>query len=374
MSTYPEHYRAREVRAVLAALRAGECAAVLGLSGAGKSNFLRCLAEAHSTPRQPLILVDANRLPAVAPAALFALAARALGAEGDLGDPFAALEALIARRLAAPESSLTLLWDRFDALTRGDPALFGQLRALRDAYKYRLTYVIAARRPVDAQNELAELFFANTFWLGPLSDADARWTVARFAARRGVQWGEARAQELIALSGGYPAFLRAACEAAASAGDQALTADMLAGHPAVRARLAEFWADAPSEDELRLSGLSGSPWVMAGRPRAGAPPAFDTARLTAKENLLLAYFLAHAGEVCAKDDLIRAVWPEDRVFEQGVRDDSLAQLVRRLREKIEPDPANPRFIHTAPGRGYRLTPDQSSSSKGSSSSSGGGGA
>jgi energy-coupling factor transporter ATP-binding protein EcfA2 len=355
---YPEHYRAREARAVLAALRAGECAAVLGLSGAGKSNLLRCLAEVHSTPGHPLVLVDANRLPVAEPAALLALAARALGAESDLDDPFAALEALIARRLAAPESSLTLLWDRFDALARGgDRALFGQLRALRDTHKYRLTYVIAARRPVDAQNELAELFFANTFWLGPLSEPDARWTVTRFAARRGVQWEEARVRELIALTGGYPAFLRAACEAAASAGPAALTAEVLARHPAVRARLAEFWADGPSEEELQLSGLSGSPWATAGRPPASIPPSFDTTRLTAKENQLLAYFLAHTGAVCAKDDLIRAVWPEDRVFEQGVRDDSLAQLVRRLREKIEPDPANPRFIHTAPGRGYRLTLD-----------------
>lgn len=59
------------------------------------------------------------------------------------------------------------------------------------------------------------------------------------------------------------------------------------------------------------------------------------------------------GEVCDKDDLIRAVWPEDKVFESGVRDDSLAQLVRRLREKIEPDAGNPHYIQTVPGRGYR---------------------
>jgi len=60
--------------------------------------------------------------------------------------------------------------------------------------------------------------------------------------------------------------------------------------------------------------------------------------------------------VCEKDDLIRAVWPEDRIYEQGIRDDSLAQLVRRLREKIEPDPSNPRYIQTIPGRGYRFVP------------------
>ena len=38
----------------------------------------------------------------------------------------------------------------------------------------------------------------------------------------------------------------------------------------------------------------------------------------------------------------------------GVRDDSLAQLVRRLREKIEPNPATPQHIHTVPGRGYKF--------------------
>jgi two-component system KDP operon response regulator KdpE len=62
--------------------------------------------------------------------------------------------------------------------------------------------------------------------------------------------------------------------------------------------------------------------------------------------------------VCEKDDLIQAVWPEDKIFEQGIRDDSLAQLVRRLRKKIEPDPASPRRIHTIPGRGYRFKPGE----------------
>jgi DNA-binding response OmpR family regulator len=34
--------------------------------------------------------------------------------------------------------------------------------------------------------------------------------------------------------------------------------------------------------------------------------------------------------------------------------DMLRQLVRRLRAKIEPDPANPTYIETVAGRGYGL--------------------
>jgi hypothetical protein len=75
--------------------------------------------------------------------------------------------------------------------------------------------------------------------------------------------------------------------------------------------------------------------------------------LTAKEDQLLSYFLEHTGELCIKYTLLRAVWPDD-VLQEGLRDDRLAQLVRRLREKIELDPSNPTYILTVHGQGYRF--------------------
>jgi hypothetical protein len=278
---------------------------------------------------------------------------RALGESESDREPFAALDAVLEGRLRAPGSSLTLAFDRFDAVA-GDSSIFSQLRALRDAHKYRLTYLIAARRPLDPRNELAELFFGNTLWLGPLSEGDARWTVSRYTTRKRLSWDEKAVRKLIELTRGYPSFLRAACEAHAAG--CALTVEALAVHPAVHARLAEFWADAPTDEELRLCGLNGLALLLAAKPglKIEAPP-FDTSTLTAKENSLLQFFLQHPNIVCEKDDLIRAVWPEDKVFAQGVRDDSLAQLIRRLREKIEPDPASPHYIHTVPGRGYKFT-------------------
>jgi two-component system response regulator RegX3 len=87
--------------------------------------------------------------------------------------------------------------------------------------------------------------------------------------------------------------------------------------------------------------------------RAPSSQGFDSSQLTAKEALLLEYLLSRPDEVCTKDELVRAVWPEDQIYEQGIRDDSLAQLVRRLRVKVEPDPSNPTHIYTIPGRGYQ---------------------
>jgi hypothetical protein len=209
---------------------------------------------------------------------------------------------------------------------------------------------MASRRPPNPESELAELFYANTLWLGPLSTGDAAWNVARYARRRGEIWEDDVAQKLIELSWGYPSFLRAMCEAYATL--KILDEEKLTNHSAVRYRVKEFWADGPNVDMLEKAGLNKHP-LLAG----GLPHQFDTAGLTAKEHALLNYLRTHSGEVCVKDDLVSAIWPEDEIYEVGIRDDSLAQLVRRLRVKIEPDPSNPRFIHTVPGRGYRFTPE-----------------
>lgn len=350
--TYPADYRAAEVSAILAATRAGESVSLVGLSGAGKSNLTGFLAHRQNTPEHPMILVDCNRLAEPTPAALFRLIRRALGETEAVTDEWDALDIALTRRLNSPAGSLTLIFDRFDALV-AQPALFSNLRALRDAHKFQLSFSLATRRPLDPHTELSELVYAHTLWLGPLSESDARWNVARYAARRGVVWGEDVARALMDASRRYPAFLRAASEAHAEGA--ALDIASLAAHPAVQRRLAEFWADHPTADELRRCGLEDAPLLNATRPSVEPSASVDTTRFTAKENLLWRYLQAHPNEVCEKDDLIRAVWPEDKIFEKGVRDDSLAQLVRRLREKIEPDPAHPAHLHTVPGRGYRFT-------------------
>ncbi len=81
----------------------------------------------------------------------------------------------------------------------------------------------------------------------------------------------------------------------------------------------------------------------------------DVDKLTASEFKLYSYFQAHPDQVCSHDQLMQAVWQEEKQIE-GIRDDRLAQLVRRLRAKIETDPSKPQLIQTVPGRGYRFTP------------------
>ena len=346
---YPSDYRDAEVRAIVTAARAGECTALVGLSGSGKSNLLGFIANRSQSDACRFVLVDCNRVGEPSSDAFVRLIRRSLGSTETTADELALLDTVIDRRKQEWGAAICLLLDRFDDIAaQAPPALFNNLRALRDAHKYTLTYVAATRRPLREHTELAELFYAHTLWLGALSESDARWNVARYAERTGLAWDRAVADGLIALTRGYPSFLRAACEA--YAGGAPLNVDGLAAHPAVKARLDEFMSDRPTDDELHRSGLDNLPLLQAARPAV-----FDPSRLTAKEHLLLIYLQAHPDAVCEKDDMIRAVWPEDQIFERGLRDDSLAQLVRRLREKIEVDPSTPRHIHTVPGRGYRYT-------------------
>ncbi len=71
--------------------------------------------------------------------------------------------------------------------------------------------------------------------------------------------------------------------------------------------------------------------------------------LTHREFDLLAYLMAHRGEAFTKEALMRRVWGWD------FGDTSTVTVhVRRLREKIERDPSDPKLVVTVRGTGYRF--------------------
>ncbi|MGI8770315.1 MAG: winged helix-turn-helix domain-containing protein [Acidobacteriaceae bacterium] len=71
---------------------------------------------------------------------------------------------------------------------------------------------------------------------------------------------------------------------------------------------------------------------------------------TATEFRLLDYLARHPGRVFSRDHLLDAVWGDARF----VTPRSVDVYVRRIREKIENDPENPRYLKTVRGAGYRF--------------------
>jgi len=75
--------------------------------------------------------------------------------------------------------------------------------------------------------------------------------------------------------------------------------------------------------------------------------------LSPKEYDLLAYLVRHAGKVVTHKQVLREVWGEA----YGDEVQYLRVYVRQLRNKLEPDPGQPRFLLTEPGVGYRMAED-----------------
>jgi two-component system KDP operon response regulator KdpE len=73
-------------------------------------------------------------------------------------------------------------------------------------------------------------------------------------------------------------------------------------------------------------------------------------RLSPTEYGLLVHLARHAGSVVDHRTLLREVWGASHVHERNY----LWTFVRRLRQKLEDDPRNPRVIVSAGSRGYRL--------------------
>jgi len=79
----------------------------------------------------------------------------------------------------------------------------------------------------------------------------------------------------------------------------------------------------------------------------------EAVRLTKLELRLLQMLLANAGHTVSSDRLLIQVWGHRNSGDRQL----LKQLVHRLRQKIEADPAMPQLLQTASGAGYKLVVD-----------------
>ena len=75
-------------------------------------------------------------------------------------------------------------------------------------------------------------------------------------------------------------------------------------------------------------------------------------RLTTIEFELLWYFASHPHRVFSRSQLMDRVWGYTAALDSG----TVTVHIRRLRQKIEDDPARPRHLETVWGVGYRFTP------------------
>lgn len=94
-------------------------------------------------------------------------------------------------------------------------------------------------------------------------------------------------------------------------------------------------------DGIELDATNLQVLVKGRRPQTLAPT----------EMKLLMHLMQHAEQVVERSDLLAAVWGEDFPGASNIVD----SYIRKLRRKIESDPANPSFIRTVRGSGYKFS-------------------
>jgi DNA-binding response OmpR family regulator len=114
----------------------------------------------------------------------------------------------------------------------------------------------------------------------------------------------------------------------------------------VRTVLRRTATDIPRAERLSFDGLD-----IDARTREVTRKG-ELLKLTAKEFDLLWFMANHARQVFSRDQIMDRVWGYEAALDTG----TVTVHIRRLREKIEDEPARPRFLQTVWGVGYRFNP------------------
>lgn len=99
-----------------------------------------------------------------------------------------------------------------------------------------------------------------------------------------------------------------------------------------------------SGEKLEFEGLLIDPAARTVQARGGE------VTLSAKEFDLLLHFASNPRRVYSREQLLEAVWGYGYIGDAS----TVTVHIRRLREKIEPDPSEPTYIHTVWGVGYKF--------------------
>ena len=100
------------------------------------------------------------------------------------------------------------------------------------------------------------------------------------------------------------------------------------------------------EEPIELTGLTIDPAARRVCVRG------EEIQLTQREFDLLLFLARHPGQVFSRDQLMEAVWQYSFYTDSS----TVTVHIRRLRAKIEADPAQPRRLQTVWGVGYRFQP------------------
>ncbi|MCC6458754.1 MAG: winged helix-turn-helix domain-containing protein [Caldilineaceae bacterium] len=262
--------------------------------------------------------------------------------------------------------------------------------------------------------EFCELFAPRTWFLAPLTRLDVERSVRAFMDAYEADFTPADVDFIFQWAGGHPNLVESVCIHLDAALDHARglrpsehwelhqnVARQLLNDERIKQECAKLWDGCTPEEQAELIALCRTPQqptnqhVLANlvrrhlvlrveghylifcrllqefvRRKTVAQPAVPTRlwvnvesgdvlvdnkpveTLTSLEYKLMLLLFYNVDKIVDRYQLVTDVWGEEYLDE--VEDARIEKLISRLRQKIEPDPSNPRFLMTIRSRGYRL--------------------
>lgn len=302
------------------------------------------------------------------------------------------------------EKKLTihLLFDKFDVMFPDITAqFFTNLRVLRNHAKYRFGSIFSLTRPLeDAIDPLLltdyyDLIAGNIIYISLYDELGMKFRLSYIekAARKTID--KQTMEQMIILTGGHAQLSKLSYESLIAEDSPVKNlSEFLLNRSTVQSTLYSIWNSLLPPEQLFLKnnpthkeaaqtlpylnnvGLLGEDGIaipllnsyIATVPVGSTDKInYDeekneifvgvnplSSKLSPAEFKLLKFMTQNKERLIQKDEIIKNVWGDQKSLE-GVTDQALDQVFYRLRKKIEQDPANPHYIQTIKGKGYKLS-------------------
>lgn len=282
---------------------------------------------------------------------------------------------------------------RFDRLKDiATSELFANLQGVRDAANRKVSFVFTSFRGLtdlapDVFTKSSVILFARNMYVGPAEKKDTKIIFDTYKARYKLIFPSALESALFEVVDGYVQYLQLALISFHESGREAKNKqeifDFLSEDERIMLQSEELWESLNSteqnillkiekkqkttqEERKSASYLWDSGFVVEDKEKAVVfsslfshylkqrqigKGAILNVDLSKKEHLLFTFLKSKIGDICEREEIIQAVWPE--VEELGVSDWAIDRLAARLRVKLKSQKS--KFeIQTVKTRGYRM--------------------
>jgi len=287
----------------------------------------------------------------------------------------------IASLLVESEYYPILVFNRFDRMREcATPEFFGNLQSLKDHAQRNLSFIFTSYRPLwelkpDVFTKQALSVFCQDMYLKPTKPEDSKTILQSLEGRYRVTLTDNVREILLHLSGGHAQYLHLSMiklrDLPTIPEEKEKLLELLQNNEEANLLSEELFESlTKKEQEVLLSGTTQngeaaylkatgmitaeggvfSPLFGAYLEKRGMSKQ-NGGEFTKKEHLLFTYLKAHEGDLCEREAIIEAVWPD--YAESGVSDWAIDRLVARVRVKLK-NQNSPYEITTVITRGYKM--------------------